>query len=75
MSLSEYYRVHHGLSVKRRNQKLIRIASAHREVHMLQPGGEPVADGKKRSYRSYKGRIIEIRKFIHLVEDKLLMGG
>ena len=75
MSLSEYYRVHHGLSVKRRNQKLIRIASAHRELHMLQPGGEPVADGKKRSYRSYKGRIIEIRKFIHLVEGKLLMGG
>ena len=59
MSLSDYYRVHHEIIVKRRHQKLIRIASANKELHMLQPGGEPVADGKKRSYRSYKGRNIE----------------
>ena len=57
MSMSDYYRVHHGASVQRSHQKLLRISSASKELHMLQPGGEPVADGKTRTYRSYKGDI------------------
>lgn len=46
--------MHHKQTVRNSRQPLLRISSADRELCMLAPGGEPAADGKKRSYRSYK---------------------
>ena len=36
------------------NQPMLRIASAKRRDYMLQPGGEPVADGKPRTHHSFR---------------------
>ena len=73
MSLGEYYRVHHEINIKRRHQKLIRISSANKELHMLQPGGEPVADGKKRTYRSFKGRNLKSEFILSLWENHCIV--
>ena len=54
MSMKEYYRVHHQTKIRNHHQHLIRISSASKDLYMFSPGGEPVADGKKRTYRSYR---------------------
>ena len=54
MSMKEYHKVHHQTKIKNHHQHLIRISSASKDLYMFSPGGEPVADGKKRTYRSYK---------------------
>lgn len=55
-SMAEHARVYVGLTVEDKDQPLIRISSACKELYMFSSGGEPVADGKKRSYRSYKSK-------------------
>ena len=55
MSLKEHLKVHCNIHIKNSHQHLIRISSASKDLYMFSPGGEPVADGKKRTYRSYKG--------------------
>ena len=55
--LATSYREHlleHGRSLTDPLQPMLRIASAKRPDLMLQEGGEPVADGKARSYHSYR---------------------
>ena len=47
-------RLHHQVRLRNPHQHLIRISNARRDLYMLAQGGEPVADGKKRTYRSYK---------------------
>ena len=54
MPMTEFYQTHHQLTIRQPSQPLLRISSACRELEMFHPGGEPLADGKERSYRSYR---------------------
>ena len=43
-----------GVELTHPAQPMLRIANAKRRDHMLLQGGEPEADGKPRSYHSYR---------------------
>ena len=54
MSLSQHYQVRHQLTICQPDQQLLRISSASQDLLMFHSGGERTADGKERSYRSYR---------------------
>ena len=54
MSMTEFYQTHYQIKIRQPSQPLLRISSGCKELGMFHPGGEPVDDGKERSYRSYR---------------------
>ena len=54
MSLREHYKIRHQINIRQPDQPLLRVSSGSQELLMLHEGGERVADGKERTYRSYR---------------------